>query len=215
MRAAPFSLRHAERFALGVLLILSAIPAAAGIARLVELTSGPIVTLANARFVDRPLPVLLHIVSVIPFSVLGALQMLPSFRRRNPIAHRLSGRALVVFGLVAAITGLWMSHFYPWPDGDGFALYVVRMIVGSAMLLAMIAGVVAIGRRDFAGHGRWMVRAYALGMGAGTQVVTHLPWFILYGRPGERPRLILMTLGWAINVAIAEVIIRRGSSART
>jgi hypothetical protein len=43
-------------------------------------------------------------------------------------------------------------------------------------------------------------------------VVTHLPWFILYGRPGERPRLILMTLGWAVNVAIAEVIIRRASS---
>lgn len=146
--------------------------------------------------------------SVIPFSVLGALQMLPSFRRRYPTVHRLSGRALVVFGLVAAITGLWMSHFYPWPAGDGFALYVVRLIVGSAMLLAMIAGVVAIGRRDFAAHGHWMMRAYALGMGAGTQVVTHLPWFILYGRPGERPRLILMTLGWAINVAIAEVIIR-------
>jgi hypothetical protein len=80
------------------------------------------------------------------------------------------------------------------------------------MLLAMIAGAVAIGRRDFAAHGRWMMRAYALGMGAGTQVVTHLPWFILYGRPGERPRLILMTLGWAVNVAIAEVIIRRASS---
>ncbi|HEX6941819.1 MAG TPA: hypothetical protein VF128_02760 [Gemmatimonadaceae bacterium] len=32
--------------------------------------------------------------------------------------------------------------------------------------------------RKYAEHGDWMIRAYAIGMGAGTQVLAHLPWFI-------------------------------------
>ena len=39
----------------------------------------------------------------------------------------------------------------------------------------------AIRRRDFASHGAWMIRAYALGMGAGTQVVVLAPWSLITG----------------------------------
>jgi hypothetical protein len=55
-----------------------------------------------------------------------------------------------------------------------------------------------------------MTRAYAIGLGAGTQVLTHLPWFILIGKPGESARAVLMGAGWVINVLVAEWIIRRG-----
>jgi hypothetical protein len=57
-----------------------------------------------------------------------------------------------------------------------------------------------------------MTRAYAIGMGAETQVLTHLPWFILVGKPGESERAALMGAGWVINLVVAEWVIRRGSS---
>jgi hypothetical protein len=51
--------------------------------------------------------------------------------------------------------------------------------------------------------------AYAIRLGAGTQVLTHLPWFLLVGgKPGELPRAVMMGAGWAINVVVAEWIIR-------
>lgn len=54
-----------------------------------------------------------------------------------------------------------------------------------------------------------MTRAYAIGLGAGTQVFTHLPWFLMYREmPGEAPRAFLMGAGWVINVLVAEVVIR-------
>jgi hypothetical protein len=83
-------------------------------------------------------------------------------------------------------------------------------VVGVAMLSFMIMGVDALHRRKYAEHGDWMIRAYAIGLGAGTQVLTHLPWFILVGpQPGEVPRAVMMGLGWAINIAFAEYVIRR------
>jgi hypothetical protein len=55
-----------------------------------------------------------------------------------------------------------------------------------------------------------MIRGYAIGLGAGTQVLTQLPYFVLAGRPDELSRAVLMGAGWLINVGVAEWIIRGG-----
>jgi hypothetical protein len=189
-----------------LLLVLSIVPTAAGIARLAGLMTGE-PSAENARFFAAPLPVTLHILAVVPFSLLGALQFVPALRRHG--WHRTAGVLLVPCGLVAALTGLWMTQFYPWPEGDGEALYVLRLVVGLAMTVSIARGVLSLRYRDYTAHGNWMMRGYALGMGAGTQVVTHLPWFVLVGTPGERARFVLMALGWVINLAVAEHVIRR------
>ena len=191
------------------LVLLSLVPAVAGTARLAELASGAEVTAANARFFAMPLPVVLHILAVIPYSIVGAFLFSPALRRRHRGWHRAAGRVLVLCGLVAALTGLWMAHFYPWPEGDGLGVYGLRLVFGSAMALSIGLAVDAIRRRDFVAHGAWMIRAYAIGLGAGTQVLTHLPWFLLVGRPGELGRTVLMGAGWVINVLVAEWVIRR------
>jgi uncharacterized membrane protein len=212
MRATT-SARRAEWRVPALLILLSLVPAAAGTARLAELARGAEVTAANSRFFAQPLPVVLHILAVIPYSILGAFQFAPAFRRRRRGWHRAAGRVLGGCGLVAALTGLWMAHFYPWPDGDGVAVYLERLVFGSGMAASIVLGVGAARRRDFTAHGAWMIRAYAIGLGAGTQVLTHLPWFVLVdGKPGELPRAVMMGAGWVINVVVAEWIIRKGST---
>jgi uncharacterized membrane protein len=196
------------------LIVLSLIPVLAGAARLNELMGGPEITANNARFVASPIPVTVHIISVTLYSLLGALQFVPSLRRGRTSWHRVAGRILIPAGVLVALTGLWMSAFYPRPAGDGESLVVVRLIVGSAMLASLVLAVLAIRRRDFASHGAWMMRAYAIALGAGTQVFTILPWVVVFGPIGaadELPRTVLMTAGWVINVAVAEYVIRRSA----
>lgn len=194
------------------LIALSLVPALAGTARLAQLTDGANMTVENARFFAAPLPVVLHIPAAIVYSILGAFQFSAGFRRRHRGWHRMAGRVLIPSALLVAISGLWMTLTYPWPANDGEAVYLERLVFGSAMLLSVILGVDAIRRRNFTAHGEWMIRAYAIGLGAGTQVLTHLPWFILAdGTPSETPRAIMMGAGWVINVAVAEWIISRKS----
>lgn len=193
------------------LIALGLVPALAGSARLAQLASGAAITPENVRFFDAPLPVLLHIPAAILYSMLGAFQFSPGFRRRHRRWHRLSGALLIPMALTVALTGLWMTHFYPWPAGDGRIVYVERLIAGTAMLVAIIVGIDAIRRRAFLEHGEWMTRAFALALGAGTQVFTHLPWFVLADTaPGELPRGVMMGAAWLINIAVAEWVIRRG-----
>jgi uncharacterized membrane protein len=202
------------KWLVAALFLLSAIPLAAGAFRVTQLAGGAEITPANARFFASPLPIVLHIFSVSVYVILGAFQFVPSLRRRRHGWHRIAGRILIPCGLAAALSGLWMTLFYPWPAGDGAILYGLRLLFGSAMLLAILLGVAAIRRRDVAQHGDWMLRGYAIGMGAGTQVLTGLLGALLFGIPGEFPRALLMGAAWVINLAVAEWIIRRRPAAR-
>ena len=200
------------------LIVLSLIPVLAGAVRLTELMGSPEITANNARFVASPIPVTVHILSVTVYSLLGALQFVPSLRRGRPSWHRIAGRILVPAGLLVALSGLWMNFFYARPAGDGESLVVVRLIVGSLMLTSIVLAVFAIRRRDFPSHGAWMTRGYAIALGAGTQVFTMLPWVLVFGPIGaadELPRTVLMTAGWVINLGVAEYVIRRRPTHRS
>ncbi len=172
----------------------------------------------NARFFDSPVPVVVHIVASSVFLLLGALQFAPALRRRR--WHRRAGRIVAPAGLLSALSALWMTLFYDMPAVNGVALSVMRLGFGTAMAAAIVVAFVAIRRGDVATHGAWMTRAYAIGLGAGTQVFTFLPWTLVFGAPDEAMHAVLMGAGWVINLAVAEVVIRRravrsGSVTRT
>ncbi len=201
------------------LIVLSLIPVIAGAARLTELTGGAAVTPENVRFFTSPIPVVTHILTVTVYSLLGAFQFAPALRRVSPPQrgkrswHQMAGRILVPAGLLAALSGLWMSLFYALPETDGPALLVLRLIIGFGMLLSIILAVLAIRRRDFATHGAWMTRAYAIALGAGTQAVVLMFWMLITGPTDQTMRAVLMGASWVINLVVAEYFIQRRRTA--
>ena len=191
------------------LIVFSFIPFAAGAVRVVGLASGAEITPENARFFAVPLPVVIHILSASLFCILGAFQFAPGFRRRRPGWHRRAGRLLVVCGLAAGLSGLWMTQFYPlYPHLQGELLYGFRMLFGSAMVLSIALALAAIRRRGIAQHRAWIIRGYAIGQGAGTQALVGLPWLLIFGKPSELNNALMMGACWVINLAVAEWIIR-------
>ncbi|WP_239648813.1 DUF2306 domain-containing protein [Nocardiopsis chromatogenes] len=190
-----------------LLILLSAVPAIAGAFRVGELAADAPVTAENARFFASPVPIVLHIAAASPYCVLGALQFVPRLRRRR--WHRVSGRLLVPLGLTAALTGVWMTVLSDIPAIDTGALTVIRLVTGVAMAAFLVLAVLAVRRRDIARHGAWMIRAYAIGQGAGTQVFTHLPWMLAGAEFDQPARAVAMGAGWAVNAVVAEWAIRR------
>jgi hypothetical protein len=194
------------------LIFVSLIPVFFGTARLAELMGGAEVTPANHRFFDSPIPVLIHIPAAIVYSLIGAFQFVPSLRRGKrgkPNWHRTAGRILVPAGLLVALSGLWMAVFYDLPASDGPLLLVFRLVFGSAMVASIVMGILAIRRRDFAAHGAWMARGYAIGIAAGTQALVSIPWLLLVGPADVLTRALLLGSAWVINLAVAEYFIHR------
>lgn len=192
------------------LVALSVVPLTAGTLRLVQLAGGPEVLPADNRFTGVPLALVVHIVGAAAYALVGVLQLVPRFRRRHLTWHRRAGRALAVAGLLVAGSALWLTLFYEPQPGTGSLLFVLRLLVASAMVGAIVAGVRAARRRDIATHRAWMIRAYALALGAGTQVFTEGLGGTVVGA-GELAGDLTKGAAWAINLAVAEWVIRRPS----
>ena len=193
------------------LVVLSLVPAISGSLRLTGLAGGPSLMPVDGRIDASPLPVIVHILTVIPYSLLGAFQFSSRLRQRHPGWHRMAGRVLVPLAMAVALSGLWITLAYPTKPGSGLLLFVLRLVVGTGMAVSVIRGFAAIRRGDVPRHRAWMTRAYALALGAGTQVFTGAIGPALVGT-SVLAHDLTMGAAWAINLAVAEVAISRGAA---
>ncbi len=196
------------------LVALVLVPAVAGSLRLLELSGGPLLLPLNPRMTASPAPVFAHITSAIAYATLGAFQFSAALRRRHPGWHRAAGRVLVFLGLAVALSALWMTLSYARQPGTGELAFLFRLAFGSGMAASIILGFAAIRRGDVARHQAWMTRAYALALGAGTQTFSLGIGHSTFGTSALTTDLCLGA-GWAINLAVAEYVIRRRGNGRT
>lgn len=185
------------------LLALGTVPVIAGSLRLIGLAGGAQVLPTDARYTATPGPVVLHIVAATMFATLGAFQFSAPIRRRRPAWHRAAGRLVVAAGLAVALSALWLNQFYPRAGATREVLYPMRLVFGVAMLITISLGLRAIRRRDIASHQAWMIRSYAIGLVAGTQVFTLGIGGYVVGS-GPLSTALLMGAAWAINLTVGE-----------
>jgi len=206
---------HRAGWAIPVALVaLCFVPVVSGTLRLVQLAGGPDIMPADPRWAGWPVALVVHIVGSAVFALVGAFQLVPGIRRRHPRWHRRAGRVIAVAGLLVAGSALWLTLFHDPQPGTGPLLFALRLVVAPAMTGCLGVGVAAARRRDFASHRAWMIRAYALAVAAGTQVFTQGFGEAVVGH-GELRGDLLKAAGWAINLAVAEWVIRRPARRRT
>jgi uncharacterized membrane protein len=195
------------------LMVLSAIPLTAGTLRLVQLAGGPDLMPADDRFTGFPTALVVHIIGAAVFALVGVFQFVPGIRRRHRAWHRRAGRVVTVTGLAVTGSALWLTLFYEPQPGTGDLLYLLRLLFAPAMAACLVLGFTAIRRRDIAAHRAWMIRAYALGLGAGTQVLTEGLGGAIFGT-GVVAGDLAKGAGWILNLAVAEWAIRRPARRR-
>ncbi|WIX85299.1 DUF2306 domain-containing protein [Amycolatopsis sp. DG1A-15b] len=152
-----------------------------------------------------------HIFTAAVALVLGPLQFMPAVRARRRL-HRTLGRSYLLAGVLpSAVAAI------PVAVWSGRLLTQIGLI--TAAVLWLVTGALAYRaarRRDFAAHRAWMMRNYALTFLAVTSRVL-VPVFLLaqapFGGvdPASVPSLIPLgqTLGWIVDLIVAEVLIRR------
>ena len=119
----------------------------------------------------------------------------------------------MALGLAVALSGLWMTAFYTRQPGTGELAHLFRLIFGSALAGCLVLGLSAIRRGDVSTHQAWMTRAYALALAAGTQTLTLAVGPAVFG-PGVLAKDLSLGAAWLLNLAVAEVVIRRAAARR-
>ena len=190
-----------------VLVALSLVPVVAGSLRLTDLSTGTTFMPKDAHHPAMPIALVVHIASAIGYSLLGAFQFSTGLRRRKPGWHRAAGRVLVPLGLAVAGSAVWLTLAYPTEANTGSLLYWSRLAFGLVMGLCLVLGLRAIRSRDIRAHRAWMIRGYAVALGAGTQVVTIGLGQAAFGTSTLATDAVT-AVGWAINLGLAELVVR-------
>jgi uncharacterized membrane protein YozB (DUF420 family) len=161
-----------------------------------------------------------HVPAASAAMLLGALQLVPRIRA-NRRRHRIIGRTFLGLGTVAfVLTAIPLA--ITTPDGN-LTRYGVLVPAVLWPLLA-VAGWRAIRRGDVVRHREWMVRLYAVTFFAITTrllvpvlLLAQVP--VMQSRYGGDPQAAVSAtipygqwLGWILDLAIAEVVIRRWRS---
>ena len=196
-----------------VLIFLSLVPFGATTNRLIWLFDGDAAPdPAMDRFAGDWLMLAVHILSGSLFLILAAIQFSPERQMRHRSWHRGAGKLAMLAGVLSGLSGVLLVIAYPpsalaTPLMDG-----VRIVFGAALAATITLAYLAIRRRDTTNHRAWMIRAFALGIAGTTQALVIGLWLAIVGALTPESATILITLGFTINIAIAEWRIRAGLS---
>ncbi|WP_294132679.1 DUF2306 domain-containing protein [Pseudohongiella sp.] len=160
-------------------------------------------------FVDNmllttPSAALLHFLGGGIVLLAGASQFHKGWRTRYPRLHRWLGRVYVGGVLIGGIAGLYLAFFASGGLAArfGFGLLAVLWLVSTALAFRYIL------KRDIKLHQRWMIRSYAMTLGAVTLRIW-LPLFLMLGVPFDQAYPAIAWLAWVPNLIIAEWVFLR------
>lgn len=159
----------------------------------------------DRRYVAHPWLAYLHIMPGVLYLLAAPLQLAYRFRRRHYTFHRRLGRLLAAVAMVSGVFALVFGGLFAF-GGRPEALAAV--VFGLWFLVSLVLAVRAIRRGDIIHHRRWMIRAFATGVGVGTVRV----WLTIFQATGlldsQSSFGPAFWVGFSLNVVVGEAWLR-------
>ena len=142
------------------------------------------------------------------FGILGPIQFGRVLAAKYGRLHRIMGRIFVGAGAALALSSL--ALIWHFPDTHTPLVTLGRLVFGIALGVALTIAMVAIRQRNFTRHRDWMIRSYAIGIGATVVAIVFLPIYAITGLPPTGLTADTAFIGsWTVCVIFAEALVRR------
>jgi hypothetical protein len=189
-----------------MLFILTFIPLASAPVRMFQILTDQLPADA-IKFTTVPWTLFFHALGGLAFGLAGPLQFAGALKTRFGWFHKFTGRIFVIAGVFLALSALRL--LIEFPHDSTWVLVSARAAAACGKLFTITLALNAVWDRNFAQHRAWMIRTYALGMGAATISFIQLPIFLIRGKALEGYLAdSLFVLSWVINLTLAEIVIR-------
>jgi uncharacterized membrane protein len=189
-----------------ILFVATFIPIASAPVRMFQILTDQLPADA-IKFTTVPWALFLHALGGLAFGLAGPLQFARALKLRFGSLHKVTGHVFVIAGSFLALSSLRL--LFEFPHDSTWVLVCARAAAALGMILAMTLALIAVRNGNFAKHRAWMIRTYALGMGAATISFIQLPIFLTRGEALQGYFAdSLFVLSWVINLTFAEIIIQ-------
>ena len=159
----------------------------------------------DQRYVEQAWLAYLHIVPGMVYLFLAPLQLAYRIRSRHYTFHRRLGRVLATAGMISGVFALIFGGLYSF---GGLPEASAAVVFGLWFLTCLVLAVRAIRRDDIVHHRRWMIRAFAIGIGIGTTRI----WLFFFELTGlgsfESSFGPAFWISFSLHVAVGELWLR-------
>jgi uncharacterized membrane protein len=159
----------------------------------------------DRAYVEHPWLAYLHIAPGVLYLLGAPLQLAYRVRSRHYTLHRRLGRVLLA---AALLTGVFAMVFGVLFSFGGAGEAAATVVFGGWFVGCLVAAFRAVRRDDIVRHRRWMIRAFAVGIGVGTIRI----WIILLTQLGglelQESFAPAFWISFAAHVLIAEWWVR-------
>jgi uncharacterized membrane protein len=119
----------------------------------------------DRRYAQQPVLAYAHILPGVVYLVVAPFQISRRFRNRHLTLHRKTGRILIPLGIASGLFGIIFGILYSF---GGVAEASAAVVFGSWFVFCLAYAYMHIRAGDTVRHRRWMIRAFAIGLGVGT-----------------------------------------------
>ena len=162
----------------------------------------------SQRLSATPIWHFMHVLGGATFGILGPIQFGRVLAHKYGLMHRIMGRVFVAAGAMISLSSL--NLLWHFPDTYSVAMSGGRLLFGIALGVALAIAMQAIYKRDFTRHRNWMIRAYAIGIGATAVSMVFFPIYVMTGAPPIGLVADIAFLGaWIACIVFAEALVRR------
>ena len=163
------------------------------------------------RFALHPLLTYAHILPGVIYLVGAPFQLWRGFRERHFSAHRRMGRIVLPAGILAGIFAIIFGILFSF---GGLLEASATVVFGGYFVSALVIAFLAIRGGDVTRHRRWMIRAFAIGVGVGTIRI----WIGVFQGFGllslDRSFGVAFWLAFVLHALVAEVYLAKRPSAQ-
>lgn len=156
----------------------------------------------DRRYAQYPILAYAHILPGVVYLILAPFQVSRRFRNRHLDLHRKMGRFLVPIGILSGVMGVLFGFFFSF---GGFVEASAAVVFGTWFVIALALAYSYIRAGDTVRHRRWMIRAFAIGLGVGT-IRIWVGLFQGFGLLDEGTSFgVAFWLSWTLHVIAAEI----------
>jgi uncharacterized membrane protein YozB (DUF420 family) len=160
----------------------------------------------DRRYAEHPVLAYVHILPGVIYLVLAPFQISRRFRNRHLGLHRKMGRVLIPLGIASGLFGIVFGILFSF---GGVAEASAAVVFGSWFVFCLAYAYLHIRAGDTVSHRRWMIRAFAIGLGVGTIRI----WIGLFEGFGLLDEVtsfgVAFWVAWTMHVIAAELWLRR------
>ena len=161
----------------------------------------------NARISTVPFSHFAHALGGVLFGIIGPIQFGRVLAKKYGRLHRIMGRIFVIAGAFLALSSI--SLLWQFPDSGSFLVSRGRLVFAVALAISLFFAVKSARLRKFKIHRDWMIRAYAVGIGATAVSNVFIPIFVITGEPPIGTVADMIFIGsWFLVVVFAECLVR-------